>query len=50
MLKSIRGKQNLDDDEQQPTALYMTVIGPDKTGNFLYPKGAYYVSHGGVWL
>ena len=37
--------KRIHDDEQQPTALYMTVIGPDKTGNFLYPKGAYYVSH-----
>ena len=23
----------------------MTVIGPDRTGKLLYPKGAYYVSH-----
>ena len=43
---NIKGTDNrIHDDEQQPTALYMTVIGPDKTGNFLYPKGAYFVSH-----
>ena len=33
------------DEHQKPTALYMTVTGPDRTGKFLYPKGAYYVSH-----
>jgi hypothetical protein len=43
---NIKGTDNrIHDDEQHPTALYMTVTGPDKTGNFLYPKGAYYVSH-----
>ena len=43
---NIKGTDNrIHDDEQKPTALYMTVIGPDRTGKFLYPKGAYYVSH-----
>ena len=43
---NIKGTDNrIHDDEQHPTALYMTVTGPDKTGKFLYPKGAYYVSH-----
>ena len=43
---NIKGMDNrIHDDEQQPTALYMTVTGPDRTGKFLYPKGAYYVSH-----
>ena len=32
------------DEHQKPTALYMTVIGPEP-GGFLYPKGAYYVGH-----
>ena len=32
------------DQHQKPTALYMTVIGPDP-GGFLYPKGAFYVGH-----
>ena len=43
---NIKGTDNrIHDDEQKPTALYMTITGPDKSGNFLYPKGAYYVSH-----
>jgi hypothetical protein len=43
---NIKGMDNrIHDDEQQPTALYMIVTGPDRTGKFLYPKGAYYVSH-----
>ncbi|SVD66855.1 uncharacterized protein METZ01_LOCUS419709, partial [marine metagenome] len=43
---NIKGTDNrIHDDEQKPTALYMTIIGPDRTGKFLYPKGAYYVSH-----
>lgn len=43
---NIKGMDNrIHDDGQQPTALYMTVTGPDRTGKFLYPKGAYYVSH-----
>ena len=33
----------LPDDKQLPTALYMTITGPDKSGSFLYPKGSYYV-------
>ena len=46
MAGNIKGTDNrIHDDEQKPTALYMTVIGPDRTGKFLYPKGAYYVSH-----
>ena len=32
------------DEHQKPTAVYMTVIGPE-SGGFLYPKGAYYVGH-----
>ena len=43
---NIKGTDNrIHDDEQKPTALYMTIKGPDRTGKFLYPKGAYYVSH-----
>ena len=42
---NLKGSDNkfLPDDEQSPTALYMTVTGPDKSGSFLYPKGSYYV-------
>ena len=32
------------DEDQKPTAVYMTVTGPE-TGGFLYPAGAYYVGH-----
>ena len=43
---NIKGTDNrIHDEEQQPTALYMTIVGPDRTGKFLYPKGSYYVSH-----
>ena len=37
---NLKGSDNkfLPDDEQLPTALYMTVTGPDKSGSFLYPK------------
>ena len=42
---NLKGSDNrfLPDDEQLPTALYMTVTGPDKSGMFLYPKDSYYV-------
>ena len=33
------------DKDQKPTAVYMTVIGPDATGSYLYPKGSFYVGH-----
>ena len=36
-------KRVLPKEEQLPTALYMTVTGPDTSGSFLYPKGSYYV-------
>ena len=47
---NLKGSDNrhLPDDEQLPTALYMTVTGPDKSGGFLYPKGSYYVGFGRV--
>jgi len=47
---NLKGSDNrmLPDDEQLPTALYMTVTGPDKSGSFLYPKGSYYVGFGRV--
>ena len=42
---NIKGTDNrIHDDEQKPTALYMTVIGPEP-GGYLYPAGAYYVGH-----
>ena len=47
---NLKGSDNriLPDDEQLPTALYMTVTGPDKSGSFLYPKGSYHVGFGRV--
>tara|TARA_B000000460_G_C21466890_1_gene370701 strand:+ start:255 stop:809 length:555 start_codon:yes stop_codon:yes gene_type:complete len=44
---TIKGTDNRIQKEQQPTALYMTVNGPEP-GGFLYPAGAYYVGHGRV--
>ena len=44
---SIKGTDNRILKQQQPTALYMTVNGPEP-GGFLYPAGSYYVGHGRV--
>ena len=44
---SIKGTDNRIQKQQQPTALYMTVNGPEP-GGFLYPAGSYYVGHGRV--
>ena len=44
---TIKGPDNRIQKEQQPTALYMTVNGPEP-GGFLYPAGSYYVGHGRV--
>ena len=47
---NLKGSDNriLPNDEQLPTALYMTITGPDKSGSFLYPKGSYHVGFGRV--
>ena len=32
-------------NEDDGKATYMTITGPDKSGEYLYPKGSYYVGH-----
>jgi hypothetical protein len=41
-IKGTDGRIN--DKDQKPTALYITIIGPEP-GGYLYPAGAYYVGH-----
>ena len=47
---NLKGSDNriLSNDKQLPTALYMTVTGPVKSGDFLYPKDSYHVGFGRV--